>query len=68
MVTVYKRADGGKNRKLSDEEVVKASDFQYNPAVQAKPVSREDADKIRSKKTRNTYALGTTLDKLSARL
>ncbi|GAB7359885.1 hypothetical protein MBLNU230_g7413t1 [Neophaeotheca triangularis] len=68
VVTVYKRANGDRNRKMSSEEVIKVSNFQYNPAVEARPVSREDADKVRSKETRNTYALGTTLDKLSARL
>ncbi|KAF1997295.1 thiolase-like protein [Amniculicola lignicola CBS 123094] len=68
VVTVYKRADGGKSVKLSDEEVKKSSQFDYNPAVEARYVSKEDGDKVRSKKNRIEYALGDTLEKISSRL
>lgn len=33
VVTVYKRADGGKNSKLADEVVAKASGLGYNAAT-----------------------------------
>jgi sterol carrier protein 2 len=68
VVTVYKRADGGKNRKLSDREVIRSSAFKYNPAVEARHPSRQDADRVRSRKNRNEYALGDTATKIEARL
>ena len=68
VVTIYKRADSKKNSRLSDGEVVKRSQFEYNPAVEARGVSAADADKVRSKTTRNQWALGDTEQKISARL
>lgn len=68
VITVYKRADGQKAVKLSDEDVKKASQFDYNPAVEARYVTKEDGDKVRSKTVRNEYALGDTLEKIQSRL
>lgn len=68
VVTIYKRADGKQNRKLTDAEIVGASAFDYNPATQARFVTREDAEKVRSKVSRSDYALGDTQDKIQARL
>ncbi|KIV79599.1 hypothetical protein PV11_07150 [Exophiala sideris] len=70
VVTVYKRADGRKNTdvSLSDAEIAKLSGLGYNPAVEAKGVTRELANKVRSKDRRSDYALGETADKLQARL
>lgn len=68
VITIYKRADGAKNKKLSDEEVKKSSQFAYNPAVEARYVTEEEGEKVRSKKHRNEYALGDTLEKLQSRL
>jgi len=68
VVTIYKRADGGKNVKVSDAEISKVSGVGYNPAVKAKGVSAEDAEKVRSKKNRSDYAVGDTQQKMSARL
>jgi sterol carrier protein 2 len=68
VVTVYKRADGEKNAKLSDEEIQKSSQFTYNPATEARYVTPEEADKVRSKKFRNEYALGDTPALLQSRL
>lgn len=68
VVNVYKRADGKNNRKMSDQEVVRTSAFDYNPAVQAKTPSPADIDKVRSKTARCDYALGDSLKKLEARL
>lgn len=68
VVTIYRRADGKKNRKVPDSEVVRTSAFTYNPATEARHPSLEDADKVRSKTTRNDYALGDTQAKIQARL
>lgn len=68
VVTVYKRADGKESSRLSDEEVVKTSALGYNPAVEARFVTKEDGDKVRSRQHRVDYALGDTLEKIQARL
>jgi len=68
VINIYKRADGAKNKKLSNEEVVKSSQFSYNPAVEARYVTKEDGEKVRSKKARNEYALGDTLQLIQSRL
>lgn len=68
VVTVYKRADGQKAVKMSDEEVRRASQFDYNPAVEARYVTKEDGEKVRSKTARSDYALGDTLEKIQSRL
>ncbi|KAI1629461.1 sterol carrier protein 2 [Exophiala viscosa] len=70
VVTVYKRADGKRNTdvSLSDSEIAKLSGLGYNPAIEAKGVTRELADSVRSKDRRSDYALGETADKLQARL
>lgn len=68
VVTVYKRADGSKNRKMSDAEVVQVSGVGYNPATQAKYVTTEDGAKVRSKRHGNEYAMGDLEQKLQARL
>jgi sterol carrier protein 2 len=65
-VTIYKRADGQKNRPVESEEVAKITGLGYNPAVHAKGFSKEQADSVRSKR-RSEWALGTTLDKVSAK-
>jgi sterol carrier protein 2 len=68
VINVYKRADGKGNHKRSDEEIVKSSAFDYNPAVQAKTPSQADVDKVRSRVARSDYALGDSLKKLESRL
>lgn len=70
VVTVYKRADGRKNTDVSpsDADIAKLSGLGYNPAVEARGVTRELADKVRSKNSRSEYALGETAEKLQARL
>lgn len=68
VINVYKRADGKKNVKMSDEDVKKASQFDYNPAVEARYVTKEEGEKVRSKTVRNEYALGDTLEKIQSRL
>lgn len=68
VVTVYKRADGRTNRQLSDEEVKKASSIGYNPAVQARFITPEDGERVRSKTKRHDYPLEDTVTKLRARI
>lgn len=68
VVNVYKRADGAKNQRVSDAEVLTASGVGYNPAVEARSVTAAQADRVRSKKYRNEWALSDTQEILSARL
>ena len=68
MVNVYKRADGKKSVALKDEDIKKSSHWDYNPATEARYITKEDADKVRSKKHRVQYALGDTEEKIQARL
>ena len=61
-MTVYKRADGKKNtdQVVKDGEIAKLSGLGYNPAVEARGVSRQLADKVRSKTAACDFALGET--------
>jgi sterol carrier protein 2 len=68
VVTVYKRADGQTNRKLSDSEVLQASGVGYNPAVEARYVTPEDGERVRSKTKRHDYVLRDTVGKLRSRI
>jgi sterol carrier protein 2 len=54
--------------KMSDEDVKNSSQFDYNPAVEARYVTAEEGEKVRSKTVRNEYALGDTLEKIQSRL
>jgi sterol carrier protein 2 len=66
VVTIYKRADGKKNThfKVDNSTIAKLSGLGYNPAIEARGVMRQLADKVRSKKARCDYALGETAQKL----
>jgi sterol carrier protein 2 len=44
------------------------SHWNYNPATEARYITKEDAEKVRSKKYRSDYALGDTEEKIQARL
>lgn len=67
-MTVYRRPDGEDNKKLSDAEVVKVSNWDYNPATEARYVTKADFEKVRSKTSRQDYAVSDTMDKIQARL
>ncbi|KAL2822078.1 thiolase-like protein [Aspergillus granulosus] len=67
VVTVYKRADGGTNPKLSDAEVIRASGVGYNPATEARIIKPSDGEQVRSR-TRSDYPLEDTVQKLTARI
>lgn len=70
VITVYKRADGRKNTdsQQSAAQIAQASGLGYNPAVEVRGVTKQDAEKVRSKVARSDYALGETADMLQARL
>lgn len=68
VITVYKRADGKDNVKLTDAEIIKQSAVGYNPATEARYVTQAQGDLVRSKVARNEYALGQTIQQIEARL
>ncbi|KAG2418491.1 nonspecific lipid-transfer protein [Aspergillus terreus] len=68
VVTVYKRADGGKNAPVSDEEISRACRLGYNPAVEARYVTPQQGESVRSKTRRHDHVLKDTVAKLSARI
>ncbi|KAF2742487.1 non-specific lipid-transfer protein [Sporormia fimetaria CBS 119925] len=65
--TVYKRADGSAARDLSDEEVGRVNGLGYNPATVAKGFTKEQMDRVRSRKARSEWALQDTEQKVEAR-
>lgn len=65
--TVYKRADGRKNEAVASGVVTEQTGLGYNPAVEAKGFTREQADRVRSKKRRSEWALADTEKKVEAR-
>ena len=65
--SVYKRADGKVNSRVSDQEVAKKTDLGYNPAVEAKGFTKEQADSVRSKKARSDWALQDIERKVESR-
>ncbi|KAH7142210.1 thiolase-like protein [Dactylonectria macrodidyma] len=66
VVNVYKRADDRANAIVSNQEVARDSWLGYNPAVEARGITDGDADRVRSKKNRNDFALGDTKDRIGA--
>ncbi len=67
VVTVYKRADGGANTRVSDEQVAEKSGLGYNPATAAKGFTTEMTDRVRSRRARSDWALQDTEKKVLAR-
>lgn len=68
VISIYKRADGKVSTPVSNEEISKLSGLGYNPAVEAHFITPQDAEKVRSKRSFNEYALGDTVTALAARL
>ncbi|UPK92953.1 hypothetical protein LCI18_003888 [Fusarium solani-melongenae] len=66
VVNIYKRADGKTSTSASDREIAQNSWLGYNPAVEARGITEMDADRVRSKKNRNDFALGDTSERLGA--
>ncbi|EYE97848.1 putative sterol carrier protein [Aspergillus ruber CBS 135680] len=67
VVTVYKRADGKTAAPVSSAEVAKINGLGYNPAVEAKGFTAEQAKSVLSKKHGDQWALADTQDKVLAR-
>jgi sterol carrier protein 2 len=68
VVTVYKRADG----RVSDEVGVEEAGtgwgwLGYNAAIEARGFTREQVDRVRSRRARSEWALGDTERKVMAR-
>lgn len=57
VVTVLRRADRGVNKKVDDLAVGSLTGLGYNPAVQAKGITEEQAAKVRSK-SHSQWAIG----------
>lgn len=68
VVTIYKRADGKSSPTLTERDVKRVSGVGYNPAVEARGVTTEEANRVRSKENRNDWALDDTQKKVETRL
>ncbi len=66
-MTVYKRADGRTAEDVADAEVARRNGLGYNPAVEAKGFTREQCDRVRSKKARSEWAIQDVEDKVESR-
>ena len=67
VVTVYKRADGKTNESMDSQTVGQKNGLGYNPAVEAKGFSKEQANRVRSKQHKSEWALADTERKVEAR-
>jgi sterol carrier protein 2 len=67
VVTVYKRADGKVAEPVSDAVVGQKNGLGYNPAVEAKGFTVEQAAKVLSKENRSDWAMGDVQDRVVAR-
>ena len=65
--TVYKRADGKVNREVADAVVKESTGLGYNPAVEARGFTKEQADMVRSRRCKSEWALSDTETKVHAR-
>ena len=68
VVTVYKRANKGKNKAVPSEEVAKISGVGYNPAVEAKSFTSDEAESVRSRKACSQWAMAGADRKVQTRL
>ncbi|OHE93254.1 nonspecific lipid-transfer protein [Colletotrichum orchidophilum] len=67
VVTVYRRADGKEAPKVDSATVGKVNKLGYNPAVEAKGFTVQQAAAVRSKTKRSDWALQDTEEKVEAR-
>ena len=67
VVTVYKRGDGKKSAPVDSKTVGEHNGLGYNPAIEAKGFTKEQADRVRSKQFRSEYALSDTEQKVQSR-
>ena len=67
VVTVYKRADGKAAVNVDSKVVGEKNGLGYNPAVEAKGFTKEQAARVRSQTRRSEWALQDTQKKVEAR-
>jgi sterol carrier protein 2 len=67
VVTVYRRADGKEAGNVSSEEVGRRNGLGYNPAVEARGFTREQVDRVRSRKARSQWAMQDVEEKVESR-
>lgn len=67
VVTVYKRADGGVSDELEEDESKGWGWLGYNAAIEARGFTREQTDRVRSRRARSEWALADTERKVMAR-
>ncbi|KAJ5191119.1 Non-specific lipid-transfer protein [Penicillium cinerascens] len=67
VVTVYKRADGKVAAAVPSDQVAKITGLGYNPAVEARGFTAEQAKLVTSKKHSSEYALADTQERVLAR-
>lgn len=67
VVTVYKRADGKATTEIDSATIGKLNKLGYNPAVEAKGFTEQQATSVRSKTKKSAWALGDTDKKVEAR-
>ena len=67
VVTVYKRADGRTATTVPSDVVAKITGLGYNPAVEARGFTAEQAKSVMSKKHSNEYAIADTHERVLAR-
>ncbi|KAM0330739.1 hypothetical protein ACHAQA_003691 [Verticillium albo-atrum] len=67
VVTVYSRADGKEAPVVDSGAVGRANGLGYNPAVEAKGFTKEEATRVRSKTQTSEWALQDTAQKVEAR-
>ncbi|KAK1761197.1 thiolase-like protein [Echria macrotheca] len=67
VVTVYRRADGNEAPVVDSATVGKVNKLGYNPAVEAKGFTAQQAKAVQSKAKSNDWALQETLTKVEAR-
>ncbi|KAK2735542.1 sterol carrier [Colletotrichum kahawae] len=67
VVTVYKRADGKEAPKVDSATVGKVNRLGYNPAVEAKGFTAQQAASVRSRTKKSDWALQDTEEKVEAR-
>lgn len=67
VVTIYRRYDGDNNSRVDSAEVARTTGLGYNPAVEARGFTWEQAQKVRSKKHASEWALSDTHSKVQSR-
>lgn len=66
VVTVYRREDGAEAPVVDSESVGRQNRLGYNPAVEAKGFTAEQANSVRSQRAASDWALQDTLEKVLA--